>query len=100
MVCFSLTFFKRPFGTRINHILELNEIPSLYAPPEPETKEGEAEATVVPNHILKKILPEEEDNAYPSDHPPCYQELFLSPTMLGPADLPTYSQVREGVQEK
>ena len=90
----------RPFGTRINHILDLNEIPSLYAQPEQQTKEKQAEANSVPESIQKKNLPEEEDNAYPSDHPPCYQELFLSPTMLGPADLPTYSQVREGVQEK
>ena len=90
----------RPFGTRINHILDLNDIPSLYAQSEPQTREKQAEANSVPEYIQKKNLPEEEDNAYPSDHPPCYQELFLSPTMLGPADLPTYSQVREGVQEK
>ena len=90
----------RPFGTRINHILDLNEIPNLYAQPEQQTKEKQAEANSVPESIQKKNLPEEEDNAYPSDHPPCYQELFLSPTMLGPAYLPNYSQVREGVQEK
>ena len=100
MICFSLTFFKRPFGTRINHILELNEIPSLYAPTEPQTKEEEADAKSVPKPILKKMLPEDVDNAYPIDLPPCYQELFLSPAMLETADLPTYSQVLDAAQEK
>ena len=89
--------FLRPFGTRTNHTLELNEIPSLYIPSEP--KEEEAEAKSVPKPILKQILPEDIDNGNPSDHPPCYQELFLSPAMLETADLPTYSQVLEAVEE-
>ena len=46
------------------------------------------------------MVPEDEDNAYPLDHPPCYQELFLSPGMLEAADLPTYSQVLDAAQEK
>jgi hypothetical protein len=46
------------------------------------------------------MVPEDEDNAYPLDHPPCYQELFLSPAMLEAADLPTYSQVLDAAQEK
>ena len=90
----------RPFGTRITHILDLNDIPSLYAQSEPQTREKQAEANSVPEYIQKKNLPEEEDNAYPSDHPPCYQELFLSAAMLETADLPTYSQVLDAAQEK
>ena len=93
-----LTFCFRPFGTRKNHILELNEIPSVYSLAEPKTKEEEAEEKHVPQSLLNEISPE--DDALTHDHPPCYQELFLNPAMLETADLPTYSEVLEAIEEK
>ena len=81
----------RPFGTRRNHILELNDIPNIYLTADPPTKEEEANGKDCPTSALKDICPE--DPSLPGDAPPCYQELFLSPAMLETADLPTYSQV-------